>query len=61
MRKGTDLPSSSPEKLVSVLHSGVSARDSATVDPRGVLAGGAGDCLMTVPGIEPGAGTRESE
>src|ERR1700709_2036838 len=54
MRNGTEWPLSTPEKVVSVRHRGVSATLSATVDPCGALVPGCGDWRVTIPGFEPG-------
>lgn len=57
MRKATDLPSSTPENVVRARQRGGSDTDSATVEPRGAVAGDPGACLITMPGLEPGAAT----
>ena len=54
---GTERPAFSPLNEVTAFHWGVSAIDSLTVEPGARLEPDAGSCLITVPGVFPGAGT----
>ena len=59
MRKATELPSSTPENVVSGRQRGASATLRATVEPRGTVAVGPGDCPTTSFAVDPRAGAVE--